>query len=155
MSPSLVPDRSQVTYDPIYDIFRDDVGNLYEVGPGGNLRAVETTNASNPYDIKVGNYDAVLNEIAPGIVQKINQTQTANESWIDTLTKLVPALTMTVQQVQLMQLNIERAKNGLPPIDIASYSGVGVNVGLSPATRNLLIYGGIAVLAVLLLTRGR
>ena len=153
--PSLVPDQSQLTFYPEFEVFRDDLGNAYEYGPGGNLRPVETTNASNPYDIKVGNYDAVLDQIAPGIVQKINQTQTANESWIDTLTKLVPALTMTVQQVQLMQLNVERAKNGLPPIDIASYSGVGVNVGLSPATRNLLIYGGIAVLAVLLLTRGR
>ena len=152
---SLVPDKSQLTYDPIYDIFRDDVGNLYEYGPGGNLRAVATTNASDPYNIKVGNYAAVLEEIAPGINTKINQTQTTGESWIDTLTKLVPALTMTVQQVQLMQLNIERAKNGLPPIDIASYSGVGVNVGLSPQTRNLLIYGGIALVAVLFLTRGR
>jgi hypothetical protein len=54
-----------------------------------------------------------------------------------------------------MQLNIERAKGGLPPIDIASYSGIGVNFGLSPETKNLLIYGGIALLAVFFLTRGR
>jgi hypothetical protein len=54
-----------------------------------------------------------------------------------------------------MQLNIERAKNGLPPLDIASYSGIGVNVGLSPETKNLLIYGGIALLAVFFLTRGK
>lgn len=153
--PSLVPDESQLTFYPEFEVFRDDLGNAYEYGPGRTLRPLETTNASDPYNIKVGNYAAVLEEIAPGINTKINQTQTANESWIDTLTKLVPALTMTVQQVQLMQLNIERAKNGLPPIDIASYSGVGVNVGLSPATRNLLIYGGIALVAVIFLTRGR
>jgi len=153
--PSLVPDKSQLTFYPEFNIFRDDLGNAYEYGPGGGLQAVETTNASNPYDIKVGGYAAVLEEIAPGINTKINQTQTANESWIDTLTKLVPALTMTVQQVQLMQLNIERARNGLPPIDITQYSGVGVNVGLSASTRNLLIYGGIALVAVLFLTRGR
>ncbi len=152
---SLVPDQSQLTFYPEFEIFRDDLGNAYEYGPGGNLRAVETTNASDPYNIKTGGYAAVLEQIAPGINTKINQTQTTGESWIDTLTKLVPALSMTVQQVQLMQLNIERARNGLPPIDIASYSGMGVNVGLSPATRNLLIYGGIAVIAVLLLTRSR
>ena len=152
---SLVPDQSQLTFYPEFEIFRDDLGNVYEYGPGGNLRAVETTNASDPYNIKTGGYAAVLEQIAPGINTKINQTQTTGESWIDTLTKLVPALSMTVQQVQLMQLNIERARNGLPPIDIASYSGMGVNVGLSPATRNLLIYGGIAVIAVLLLTRSR
>jgi hypothetical protein len=97
----------------------------------------------------------VLEQAAPGIVQKIQQTQVQGESWIDTLQKLVPALTMTVQQVQLMQLNIERAKGGLPPIDIASYSGIGVNFGLSPETKNLLIYGGIALVAVFFLTRGR
>lgn len=153
--PSLVPDKSQLTFDPQFEIFLDDLGNAYEYGPGGNLRPVATTNASDPYNIRTGNYAAVLDKVAPGVVQKIAQTQVPGESWIDTLTKLVPALTMTVQQVQLMQLNIERAKNGLPPIDIASYTGVGVNVGLSPATRNLLIYGGIALVAVLFLTRGR
>jgi hypothetical protein len=153
--PSLVPDQSQLTFYPEFEIFRDDLGNAYEYGPGGNLRPVETTNASDPYNIKTGNYAAVLDQAAPGIVQKIAQTQTPGESWIDTLTKLVPALTMTVQQVQLMQLNIERAKNGLPPIDIASYSGIGVNVGISPATRNLIIYGGIALVAVFFLTRSR
>ena len=153
--PSLVPDQSQLTFYPEFEIVRDDLGNAYEYGPGGNLRPVETTNASDPYDIRTGGYAGVLDQVAPGIVQKITQTQVQGESWIDTLQKLVPALTMTVQQVQLMQLNIERAKGGLPPIDIASYSGVGVNVGLSPATRNLLIYGGIALVAVFFLTRGR
>jgi hypothetical protein len=153
--PSLVPDQSQLTFYPEFEIFRDDLGNAYEYGPGGNLRPVETTNASDPYNIKAGGYAGVLEQAAPGIVQKIQQTQVQGESWIDTLQKLVPALTMTVQQVQLMQLNIERAKGGLPPIDIASYSGIGVNFGLSPETKNLLIYGGIALVAVFFLTRGR
>ena len=153
--PSLVPDQSQLTFYPEFEIFRDDLGNAYEYGPGGNLRPVETTNASDPYDIRTGGYAGVLDQVAPGIVQKITQTQVQGESWIDTLQKLVPALTMTVQQVQLMQLNIERAKGGLPPIDIASYSGIGVNFGLSPETKNLLIYGGIALVAVFFLTRGR
>ena len=152
---SLVPDQSQLTFYPEFEIFRDAQGNVFQYGPGGTLQAVETTNASDPTNIKAGGYAAVLDQVAPGIVQKINQTQVPGESWIDTLQKLVPALTMTVQQVQLMQLNIERAKNGLPPLDIASYSGIGVNVGLSPETKNLLIYGGIALLAVFFLTRGK
>lgn len=152
---SLVPDKSQLTYYPEFEVYRDSLGNAYEYGPAGSLRAVETTNASDPYNIKVGNYAAVLEEIAPGINTKINQTQTTGESWIDALIKLAPALTLTVQQIYLIQLNIKRAEDGLPPIDIASYSGIGVNVGLSPQTRNLLIYGGIALVAVLFLTRGR
>ena len=129
--PSLVPDQSQLTYYPEFEVYRDSLGNAYEYGPNGNLRAVQTTNASDPYNIKTGSFDAVFEEIAPGINQKISQTQTSGESWIETVEK------------------------GLPPIDIASYSGIGVNVGLSPATRNLLIYGGIALVAVIFLTRGR
>ena len=152
---SLVPDQSQLIYYPELEIYRDSVGNAYEYGPGGTLRALETTNASDPNNIKAGGYAAVLDQVAPGVVQKIQQTQVPGESWIDTLQKLVPALTMTVQQVQLMQLNIERAKNGLAPIDIASYSGIGVNFALSPETKNLLIYGGIALVAVIFLTRGK
>lgn len=153
--PSLVPDLAQLTYYPETMLYADSIGNLYEYDQGGTLRAVATENASNPFNIKDGNFDKVLNEIAPGVVSKINQTQTTGESWIDTLTKLIPALTLTTQQVQLMQLNIERAKKGLPPVDIASYSGIGVNVGLSGDTKNLLIYGGIALVAVFFLTRGR
>jgi hypothetical protein len=153
--PSLVPDLAQLTYYPETMLYADSIGNLYEYDQGGTLRAVATENSSNPYNIKDGNYDKVLNEIAPGVVQKLVETQTPCESWIDTLTKLIPALTLTTQQVQLMQLNIERAKKGLPPVDIASYSGIGVNVGLSGDTKNLLIYGGIALVAVFFLTRGR
>lgn len=153
--PSLVPDLSQLTYYPEDLLYRDSLGNLFEYGPDGVLRALATTDSSDPYDIKAGNYDKVLNDVAPGIVQRINQTQVGGESWIDTLTKLVPALTMTAQQVQLMQLNIERAKKGLPPIDIAAYTGIGVNVGLSESTKSLLIYGGVALIAVLFLTKSK
>lgn len=153
--PSLVPDLSQLTYYPEEMLYRDSLGNLYDYDSGGSLRAIATTDGSDPYNIKTGNFDKVLEQIAPGIVNKINETQTPRESWIDTLIKLVPALTMTTQQVQLMQLNIERAKKGLPPIDIASYSGIGVNIGLSESTKNLLIYGGVALIAMFFLTRGK
>jgi len=151
--PSLVPDLAQLTYYPETMLYADSIGNLYEYDQGGSLRAVQTSNASDPNNIKVGSYDKVLNEVASGVVQKIKETQVDGESWIDTLQKLIPALTLTAQQVQLMQLNVERAKKGLPPMDITSYSGIGVNVGLSPDTKNLLLYGGIALVAVLLLTR--
>ena len=56
---------------------------------------------------------------------------------------------MANQQRQLMQINVDRAKRGEPPLDIAQYSGVGVNVGLSPQTQALVTYGGIALLAFL------
>ena len=55
-----------------------------------------------------------------------------------------------LQTAQLNQINVQRAKMGLAPIDTTRYTGMGVNVGLSPQTQQLVIYGGLALLAVLL-----
>lgn len=71
--------------------------------------------------------------------------QTGATSWLDLVSK---GLT-TVQTFQLNQINVERAKMGLPPIDTSQYTGVGVRVGLAPQTQQLLIYGGLALLAVM------
>lgn len=77
-----------------------------------------------------------------GIPVEPGQTAT---SWIDLVGKGLNAL----QTYQLNQINVERAKMGLPPIDTSAYTGVGVRVGLSPQTQQLVIYGGLALLAVL------
>jgi hypothetical protein len=56
-----------------------------------------------------------------------------------------------IQTQQLNQLNISRARQGLPPIDTSRYTGTAVNVGLTPQTQQLIVYGGLALLAVLLI----
>jgi hypothetical protein len=56
-----------------------------------------------------------------------------------------------VQTQQLNQINVARARQGLPPIDTSRYTGMGVNVGLTPQTQQLVMYGGLALLAVLLI----
>lgn len=56
-----------------------------------------------------------------------------------------------VQTQQLNQINVTRAKQGLPPIDTSRYTGMGVNLGLTPQTQQLVMYGGLALLAVLLI----
>lgn len=75
----------------------------------------------------------------------IEPGQAGANSWLDLLGK---GLT-TLQTYQLNQINVERAKLGLPPIDTSQYTGVGVRVGLAPQTQQLLIYGGLALMAVL------
>lgn len=72
-------------------------------------------------------------------------SQSTATSWVDVVSK---GLT-TLQTYQLNQINVERAKLGLPPIDTSAYTGVGVRVGLAPQTQQLLIYGGLALLAVM------
>lgn len=56
-----------------------------------------------------------------------------------------------VQTQQLNQINVARARQGLPPIDTSRYTGTAVNVGLTPQTQQLIMYGGLALLAVLLI----
>ena len=92
-----------------------------------------------------------INSFAPNATNIVAQSQTPGESWADTAQKVLSALVMTEQQRQLMQLNIERAKQGLPPIDINRYSGVGVNVGLSQGTQQLVTYALVAGGLLLLL----
>jgi len=56
-----------------------------------------------------------------------------------------------VQTQQLNQINVARARQGLPPIDTSRYTGTAVNLGLTPQTQSLIMYGGLALLAVLLI----
>jgi len=50
-----------------------------------------------------------------------------------------------------MQINVDRARKGQPPIDAAQYSGAYVNVGLNPETQRLVTYAGIGLLALVVL----
>ena len=77
------------------------------------------------------------------------QTASNPTSWAD----IVKLGLTTLQTAQINQINVERARRGLPPLDTAQYTGVGVRVGLNPQTQQLLIYGGLALLAVMLLRR--
>jgi hypothetical protein len=105
---SLVPPLSQLDYYPAEMVYRDSVGNVYAYGQDGVLRPQETINGSDPANINVGNYGAVLEQANPGILKMIQETQTPGESWIETLSKLTTAITMTAQQRQWRQRHIVR-----------------------------------------------
>lgn len=92
-----------------------------------------------------------LYSFAPNGSNVIAQNQTPGKPWYDTAQKILTGLVMTQQQRQLMELNIERARQGLPPIDINRYSGVGVNVGLSAGTQQLVTYALLGLGAFLIL----
>jgi hypothetical protein len=98
-------------------------------------------------------YKVALEEAAPGVTTAVAQAQKPGEAWTDTLVRILPNLTMGVQQLQLMQINVDRARKGLPPVDAQAYSGAYVNVGLDPNTQRLVTYAGIGLLALFLLNR--
>ena len=92
-----------------------------------------------------------INSIASNATQIIAENQAPGEPWYVTAEKILTGLIMSNQQNELMKLNIERARKGLPPVDINRYSGVGVNVGLSQGTQNLVLYLALGAGALILL----
>ena len=76
-------------------------------------------------------------------------TVDSSQGYIKDLIELAKQGLTATQMYQLNQINVERARRGDPPIDVSQYTGVGVRVGLAPQTQQLLIYGGLALLAVM------
>jgi hypothetical protein len=111
--------------------------------------AVSTPDLSTfaiPVDHKVA-----LDDFAPGATTAVAQAQKPGESWVDALIRIIPNLTLSVQQIQLIQINTDRARKGLPPLDARAYSGAYVNVGLDPGTQRLVTYAGLGILALFVL----
>jgi hypothetical protein len=100
--------------------------------------------------VGASDYATELEVVAPTVTEKINQVQQPGESWMDTLQRMLPTLATTYQQHQLLQVQVDRAKAGLPPLDVSQYAA-GVQVGLSPETRKLLMGAGFVGLAILML----
>ena len=107
------------------------------------------------FNTAVDQLQSASDTIAPGFNDKVAAAAAPGEDWLTTAQRIMTAVTMTYQQQQLMSLNIERAKQGLPPLDIAQYTGVGVNVGLSPATQQLVLVLGLGRVGILFLGRRR
>ena len=107
-------------------------------------------------DVPVGMTREQWNSLSttnPGASGIIAQNQTPGEPWWQTAQKIALALVQTDQQRQIMNLNIERARQGLPPVDPSQYSGLGVQVGLAPQTQNLILIGLVGIAAVFLFSR--
>jgi hypothetical protein len=94
-----------------------------------------------------------MEQTAPGILDKAATIKMPGEDTIAAISRAMTGLTMTLQQRELMNLNIERAKKGLPPIDISQYSGVGVSVGLSSSTQQMVLMLGAGVLLYMLMSK--
>lgn len=113
---------------------------------------------SNTFDIPNSPPPAVYSEavdaVAPGITGIIDSNRAPGESWTDTLQRLLPILATTYQQKQLLDVQVDRARSGLPPLDASMYAP-GVQVGLSSDTTKTLMFGAAAVLALVFMSRRR
>jgi len=73
--------------------------------------------------------------------------------WLSTLSNVFNVGVGVYGQKQLVDINADRMRQGLPPISDTSGLSPQVNVGISPQLQQMLIFGGIALLALLLLKR--
>lgn len=94
-----------------------------------------------------GRVRGALGEITGGI-----QSEPGSPDWMNTVSSTIKDIVTQYNQQKILDANIERARQGLPPINTASIAPT-YNVGLSPETQQLLMFGGIALLAILLLKR--
>ena len=111
-----------------------------------------TTTSYGTFSTEDRGFIPEIEKAAPGIVEIANNIAVAGESWIDAIARAMTTVAMAESQRQILKAQLERARQGLPPLKTSEYAPA-INVGLSDQTRNLLIYGGIALAAVLLLRR--
>lgn len=74
---------------------------------------------------------------------------------IDSIVNAGSAILPLVQQQKILKLQLERAKQGLPPLDVGQYvdPNQGLNVGLNPATQKTLLWLGGGAVAAFVLSR--
>jgi hypothetical protein len=135
------------TADPIYT---DDLGRTWQILPDGTMVSADDPTKVIASDL-TPTWTVALETLSPTITQKIASQQQRDEPWWETWARIASSVIMADQQRQLMQINVERAKRGEPPLDVAAYSSVGVQVGVSQNTQQFLTYAGIAVLGFLLI----
>ena len=98
----------------------------------------------------------------PAIAPTATKPPPSQTPWYQRLTEALAPIATTAlnvyQQAQLDKMNRKRLEQGLDPISAAQYRAatgptVSAEVGLAPATRNLLLWGGLGLAAVLILPR--
>jgi hypothetical protein len=129
-------------------VYTDDLGQSWEIMPDGTMVSIDDPSRVIASDLNP-TWTVALETIAPTVSQKIVSQQQRDEPWWETWGRIASSVVMANQQRQLMQINVDRAKRGEPPLDVAQYSGVGVQVGVSQGTQQFLTYAGAALLAFL------
>jgi len=90
----------------------------------------------------------------PALANVIATQQAPNESYFDSMLRVANSLILADSQRRLLAVQLERAKNGQPPLNSSQY-GLGVSVGLSPDIQKMLMFGGAALLGLYFFSNSR
>lgn len=95
-------------------------------------------------------YVQTFDATAPGIVDYARAIATAGESLVSAVARARLQLDMTDAQRQLLDVQIDRAQRGLPPIQTTAYTGGGgVSAQGITITPGLLLVAGLAAVVLL------
>lgn len=116
---------------------------------------VTTGSEKSLYDIfdPQGALPAIETEL-PGITKIIEEQNLPGEPWWKTAERALTGLVTTYYQSEVLKANIDRAKQGLPPLKGTDVPATTVAVGISRDTQNLLLLlGGGLILALVLMRK--
>ena len=100
-------------------------------------------------------YTQPLESVAPGVGDAMQSYLATGLSVVDAVAKAASAFALSDAQRRLLNIQMQRAAAGQPPLDSSQY-GLGVSVGLGGDTQKLLMFGALGIAALFLLTkRGR
>ena len=68
-----------------------------------------------------GEWAAILDSTAPGILQQTDRIAVPGEDWISAIGRAVQTVAMADYQRQLLQVQLERARRGQAPLDASEY----------------------------------
>lgn len=81
--------------------------------------------------------------------------QSTDTDWGQIISGAIPVLLSAYQQQQMTKINVARINNGMPPLSTAEYVSVyrppaaEVQVGATPRTEKLVMFGGLALLVII------
>ena len=93
-------------------------------------------------------YRVALDSLVPNLPPAaVEQSKMPGENYVDAFVRLAQSLILTDAQRRLLNVQVQRASQGLPPLDMTNY-GLGVSAGLSPELTRLAWVVGLGALAI-------
>lgn len=103
-----------------------------------------------------GAYQNAIATADKSVDSAIQTERLPGEDYITAGLRVLNTYFMADSQRKLLNVQLERAKQGLPPLDSTQY-GLGVSLGLSPETQRVLMIGAgiLGAAALLFMARRR
>lgn len=99
-------------------------------------------------------YRVELDKLVPGSSAQAERVRQPGEDYLTAFLRVANGLILSDAQRRLLNVQIQRAQQGLPPLDSSQY-GLGVSVGASPDLTRLAWVVGLGALGLLALFAAR